>query len=153
MTHGRSAIAIGAALFGAGLLLSTPATAQFAKAEDAIDYRQSAFSIMGNHMGRLAAMAQGKIPFDAAAAQESARLIDTMAKLPWEGFVPGSQADSGAKPGLFQNLDDVRKLADQLNSETAKLPGAAGSLDTLRGQVGATGKACKACHDKYREKI
>lgn len=153
MTDGRTLTAIGAAILGTGLLLPASASAQFAKAEDAIEYRQSAFSIMGNHMGRLAAMAQGKIPFDAAAAQQSARLVDTMAKLPWEGFLPGSHADSGAKPALFENMDDVRKLAERLNSETAKLPAAAGSLDTLRGQVGATGKACKACHDKYREKI
>jgi len=34
--------------------------------------------------------------------------------------------------------------------ETARLPAAAASLDTLRQQVGATGASCKACHDKYR---
>ena len=40
--------------------------AQFAKAEDAIKYRQSALTVMSNHMGRLAAMAKGERPFDAA---------------------------------------------------------------------------------------
>ncbi|RPH66556.1 MAG: cytochrome c [Burkholderiales bacterium] len=148
----KTAFALGAAALVSGMLLASPAMAQFAKAEDAINYRQSAFTVMSNHMGRLAAMAKGERPFDPSTAQHSARIIDTMAKLPWEAFVPGSdKGETGAKPGLFQNMDDVRKLSERLNGETGKLVTAAGSLDSLRTQVGATGAACKACHDKYRE--
>lgn len=150
---GRIATRFAGALAAASVLLAVPAMAQFKKAEDAIQYRQSAFTVMANHMGRLAAMAKGEAPFDAAAAQSSARIVDTMAKLPWEGFVPGSdKGKTSTKPALFQNPDDVKKLSQRLNEETAKLVSAAGSLDTLRPQVGATGSACKACHDKYREK-
>ena len=148
---GRTATLLGAAALVSGALLATPALAQFQKAEDAIKYRQSALTLMGNHMGRLAAMAKGERPFDAAAAQNSARLIDTFAKLPWEAFVPGSdKGKTGAKPELFQNLPDVKALSERLNGETAKLVSAAGDLDTMRKQLGATGAACKACHDKYR---
>ena len=35
----------------AAAVLSAPASAQFAKAEDAIKYRQSAFFVMGQHFG------------------------------------------------------------------------------------------------------
>lgn len=148
---GRIGISSGAAALVCGVLLATPAWAQFQKPEDAIKYRQSALTVMGNHMGRLAAMARGNAPYDAAAAQNSARIVDTMAKLPWEAFVPGSdKGTTGAKPELFQNLAEVRTLSERLNQETGKLVSAAGSLDTLRTQVGATGAACKACHDKYR---
>ncbi|NDG16372.1 MAG: cytochrome c, partial [Betaproteobacteria bacterium] len=49
-----------ASILLAGMTL--PAQAQFAKAEDAIKYRQSALFVMGQHFSRLAAMAQGKIP-------------------------------------------------------------------------------------------
>ena len=35
--------------------------------------------------------------------------------------------------------------------ETGKLIEASGSVDTLRKQVGATGAACKACHDQFRK--
>ncbi len=141
----RTATVLGAAALVAGALLATPALAQFQKAEDAIKYRQSALTLMGNHMGRLAAMAKGERPFDAAAAQNSARLIDTFAKLPWEAFVPGSdKGKTGAKPELFQNLPDVKALSERLNGETAKLVSAAGDLDTMRKQLGATGAACKA---------
>lgn len=149
----KAAIALGAAALATGLLSAAPAMAQFAKAEDAVKYRQSSFTLMSNHMGRLAAMAKGEQPFDAAAAQESARIIDAMAKLPWEAFVPGSEkVKSGAKPELFANPADVQMLSERLNGETGKLVTAAGSLDSLRSQVGATGAACKACHDKYRNR-
>jgi len=148
---GRTATCLGAAALVTGMLLAAPAMAQFAKTEDAIKYRQSAFTVMGNHMGRLAAMAKGERPYDAAAAQNSARIIDTIAKLPWEAFVPGSdQGKTGAKPELFSNLADVKTLSERLNGETAKLVAAAGDLDAMRKQVGATGAACKACHEKYR---
>ncbi|MEY3997929.1 MAG: hypothetical protein RLY60_741, partial [Pseudomonadota bacterium] len=63
--------------------MTLPAQAQFAKAEDAIKYRQSALFVMGQHFSRLAAMAQGKIPFDAKAAAENAAVVESMSKLPW----------------------------------------------------------------------
>jgi len=145
-----AAFATAAALAG-GALVATPALAQFAKAEDAIDYRQSAFTVMANHMGRLSAMAKGEKPFDAAAAQASAQLIATMSKLPWEAFTPGSDGGfSNVKGDPWKNAADFKSLQDRLMGETAKLPESAGSLETLRKQLGATGASCKACHDKYR---
>ncbi|MGD9945444.1 MAG: cytochrome c [Burkholderiaceae bacterium] len=143
--------ALTAVVLGGAVLLPAPAAAQFAKPEDAIKYRQSALTLMSNHMGRLAAMARGNVPFNAEAAQSSAKLVDTLGHLPWPAFVPGSEGSpSRAKPELFQNLNDVKALSERLNGETAKLVTAAGGLDTLRTQVGATAAACKACHDKYR---
>ena len=45
----------------AAAVLSAPASAQFAKAEDAIKYRQSAFFVMGQHFSRIGAMANVNI--------------------------------------------------------------------------------------------
>ncbi len=81
-------------LAAAAVTLSAPAAAQFAKAEDAIKYRQGSFFVMGEHFGRIGAMANGKAPFDAKAAQDNADLVATMAKLPWPAFGPGT--DKGA---------------------------------------------------------
>ena len=36
-----------------GVLAALPAAAQFQKPEDAIKYRQSAFTVMGNHVARI----------------------------------------------------------------------------------------------------
>lgn len=137
------------AVLAAVVLAAAPVRAQFAKAEDAVKYRQAAFTVMANHMGRLAAMAKGERPFDAGAAQASARVIESMSHLPWEAFVPGS-ASKGLKAEPWGDAADFKARADRLQGETAKLPAAAASLETLRQQVGATGAACKNCHDKYR---
>ncbi|MDZ4356943.1 MAG: cytochrome c, partial [Variovorax sp.] len=50
------------ALAAACAVMSLPAAAQFAKPEDAIKYRQSALFVMGQHFGRLGAMANGRVP-------------------------------------------------------------------------------------------
>ena len=81
----------------AGLVaMATPASAQFAKPEDAIKYRQSALSVMGTHFGRIGAMVNGRIPFDAKVAAENADIVADMAKLPWVAF--GAGTEKGAIP-------------------------------------------------------
>jgi cytochrome c556 len=136
----------------AGLAVSTLSFAQFAKPEDAIKYRQSAFTVMGTHFGRLAGMARGAIPYDAAKAQEAARIVATVGHLPWEGFVANSfVAPAKVKGDIGANLADFKSLQDKATAEIDKLPAAAGNLDSLKAQVGATGGACKNCHDKYRQ--
>ncbi len=47
------------ALSLAAAAYAVPAAAQFEKAEDAIKYRQSALFVMGQHFGRIGAMANG----------------------------------------------------------------------------------------------
>jgi len=59
--------------------VALPAAAQFAKPADAIWYRKAGMTIMATHFGRVAAMANGRIPFDATAATDNAE-IATIAK-------------------------------------------------------------------------
>ena len=83
-----------AAAAAALMTLAVPASAQFAKPEDAIKYRQSALFVMGQHFGRVGAMATGRAPFDAKVAADNAEVVASMAKLPWVAFGPGT--DKGA---------------------------------------------------------
>ena len=140
----------------AAAVLSAPASAQFAKAEDAIKYRQSAFFVMGQHFGRIGAMANGKAPFDAKAAQESADIVAVMSKLPWEAFGPGTDkgAPTKALPEVWTEQAKFKDHADKLQAETVKLAAATktGSLDNLKTAFGATASSCKACHDNFRGK-
>ena len=141
-----------AALLGAATAL--PAAAQFAKPEDAIKYRQAVFTVMNRHFGIVAAMANGKIPFDAKAAAENAEIATMMSKLPYAAFVPGSDlGDTKAKPKIWAEMDKFKAAATKMQGEMAKLNVAAksGNLDAIKAAVGATGKSCKACHDNYRE--
>lgn len=142
-------LAVVATLAVAGGIFSTPARAQFAKPEDAVKYRQSAMFLMANHVGRLSAMARGDRPFDAAIAQNSARAVETLSRLAWDGFAKGADSRR-AKPEIWANAAEFTAQQQKLTAETAKLAAAAGSLDTLRPQLGAVGSVCKNCHDNFR---
>ena len=142
----------GAALLGASIAL--PAAAQFAKPEDAIKYRTAAFTVMAAHFGRVAGMANGKIPFDAKMAADNAEIATMMSKLPYAGFVPGSdKGETKAEPKIWAEMDKINAAATKMQEEMAKLNVAAkgGNLDAIKAAVGETGKACKACHDNYRK--
>ena len=139
----------------AGLFAALPASAQtFAKAEDAIKYRQGALFVIGQHFGRIGAMANGRVPFDAKAAQENADTVAALAALPWAGFGPGTDkgAPTKAKPGVWTEQAKFQEHADKFQAEAAKLAAAAktGSLDNLKAAFGPAANSCKACHDAYR---
>jgi cytochrome c556 len=141
---------IASLLASATLLASFSAQAQFAKPEDAIKYRQSALSVMGTHTGRLGAMVAGRVPFDAKAAQDNADVIATMAKLPWQGFGPGTEGGK-VKPNA---LADAKFKAgwEKLAADAGRLDTAAksGNLDQIKAAFGTYAGNCKACHDEFR---
>lgn len=134
--------------------VSLPAAAQFAKPEDAIRYRRAAFTLMGTHFGRVAAMANGKVPFDAKAVADNAEIATIMSKLPYAGFVDGSdKGDTKAEPKIWTEMDKFRAAASRMQDEMAKLNVVAktGNVDAIKAAVGETGRSCKACHDAYRK--
>ena len=136
------------------LAAAAPASAQFAKPEDAVKYRQSALTLMGAHLGRLGAMANGRVPFDAKQAAENAEVLATVAKLPWAAFGPGTDKVSGtkAKPEIWAEQAKFKDLSEKMMAETVKLSAAAktGNLDALKAAFGPTAASCKACHDAFR---
>lgn len=137
----------------AGMAVSLPAAAQFAKPEDAIKYRKGAFTVMAAHFGRVAAMANGRVPFDAKVAADNAEIATTMSRLPFAGFVDGTdKGDTKAEPKIWSEMDKFRAAASKMQEEMAKLNTTAkgGNIDALKAQAGEVGKACKACHDNYR---
>jgi len=133
---------------------AAPAMAQFQKPEDAVKYRKAVMTIMGNHAGRLGAMANGRVAFDAKAAADSAALLETLSRLPWEAFVAGTdKGETRAKPEIWTEQAKFKEGADKLQAETAKLSAAAktGNLDSVKTAFGSVGQTCKACHDAYQK--
>jgi cytochrome c556 len=148
----RSMLLAGAALLGATTAL--PAAAQFAKPEDAIKYRKAAFTVMARHFGLVAAMANGKIPFDAKAVADNAEIAAVMSKLPYVGFVDGTdKGETKAEPKIWAEMDKFKAAAAKMQEEMAKLNVVAkgGNVDAIKTAAGDTGKSCKACHDSYRK--
>lgn len=134
--------------------MSVPAMAQFQKPEDAIKYRKAALSVMGAHFGRIGAMANGKAPFDAKLAAENAAIVETLSKLPFTAFGPGTDlGETRARPEIWTESAKFKKAAENMQAAVADLNVAAktGSLDAVKTAFGAAGKSCKACHDAYRE--
>lgn len=137
-----------------GLSTALPAAAQFAKPEDAIKYRKAVFTVMATHFGRVAAMANGKTPFDAKVAADSAEIATSMSKLPYVAFIEGTdKGETKAKPEIWTEMDKFKAAAGKMQEEMGKFNVAAksGNIDTIKAAAGDTGKACKACHDSYRK--
>lgn len=138
------------------LAAALPAVAQFAKPEDAIAYRQSVMTVMGTHFGRLGAMVQGKVPFDAKAAAENAHVVHEMSLLPFSAFGPGTDLghDTKAKPDIWKDPAKFQAAAKEMQQQVVKLDAAAkgGNPAAIKTAFGDTAKACDACHDNFREK-
>lgn len=134
--------------------VSLPALAQFQKPEDAVKYRKSALTVMGAHFGRIGAMANGRVPFDANIAAQNAAIVETMSKLPWAAFGPGTdKGETRAKPEIWTEQAKFNAGAEKMQDAVAKLNAAAktGNLDAVKTAFGAAGQSCKACHDAYRK--
>jgi len=145
---------LSAALILASAALTTPALAQFQKPEDAIKYRKASFTVLAAHFSRVGAMASGKVPFDAKLAAENAAIAESMGKLPWAAFGPGTdKGDTRALPDIWTEQAQFKAGADKMQAELGKLAAAAktGNLDAVKTAFGAAGQTCKACHDDYRK--
>lgn len=147
--------AASAVIATAAAVLAFPASADFAKPEDAIKYRQSALFMMAQHFGRIGAMVNGKTPYEAKAAVDNAEIVAEMSKLPWAAFGPGT--DKGmttrAKAEIWNEQAKFKEHNEKLMGATAKLVAAAktNNLDNLKTAFSATAGACKGCHDAYRK--
>lgn len=141
-----------AAVALAAALSPFAASAQFAKPEDAIKYRQSAFSLLGAHFSRLGAMVNGRIPYDAKIATENAQLAATLSRLPGGAFPAGSESglNTRAKPEIWKDTAKFQAAYEKMVAEVSKLPAAAGDPGTLKTAFGAAAPTCKACHDDFR---
>jgi cytochrome c556 len=134
--------------------LAAPAQAQFAKPEDAIKYRKASFTVMAAHFGRLGAMANGRVPYEAKAAAENAEVVSALAKLPWTAFGDGTdKGETRAKPEIWKESAKFKEASDKMVAEMGKLNTAAkaGNLDALKAAFGPAAASCKACHDNFRK--
>ena len=135
--------------------LLAPATTIAHESENpALEYRQSLMHLVGANFGPINAMLEGKVPWDAAAVAAYGKDLKAVVDLNvLRGFKPGSEGGD-AKPGIWTNFDDFRKKLEAMQLEARKLADvtATGDRAAIEQQFAATGKACKACHDDYREK-
>ncbi len=131
------------------------AHAQDRKVEQAIKHRRAAFVLMSTYFSRLLQTVEGDRPFDAAQVAKDAKLVDELSRLPWEGFVPGSEhGDTKAKEDIWLDEDHFKRLAADLQTRTATLSKAAatGQMAPLKSAFESTRNACNDCHKAFRKK-
>ena len=145
-------VVLGVALAG----VVTAASAQGVPADRAIKFRQGVLTAMGWNMGPMGAMVKGERPYNKDEFLMRATNLDELAKMPWEGFTPGSDqgAPTKAKPEIWKDAAKFKQAQDALIAASAKLVAAAktGTLDAVKGPFGDVGKTCSACHDDFRNK-
>lgn len=141
-----------AALALATCATTLPAAAQFQKPEDAVKYRKAGFTMMAAHFGRLGAMANGRMPYDANAAKANAQIVVNLSTLPFAGFVEGTSGTAKGEPkaNVWTDRAKFDAGAKKMQEEVAKLAAAAGTEAGLKAAFGAASGTCKACHDDYR---
>ena len=137
-----------------GLATALPASAQFAKPEDAIKYRKAAMTLQNFHLGRIFGMANGRVPFDAKTVASDADTLLAVTRLPFIAFIDGTdKGETKAEPKIWSERDKFMAAATTMQDAVVKLNTAAmgGNVDAIKAAAGDTGKACKACHDTYRK--
>jgi len=151
MTKRLVAVALFVAL-GAGV--AQGALAQ-AKPEILVKQRQAVMTLQGKYFGPLGAMAQGRIPYNAAVVQRNAGFLDNLSRMPWDGFDPSTRNEkSRALPAIYNDSAKFKEAAARLENEVSKLVavGKSGDEAAVKAQIGAVGKSCGGCHDNFREK-
>jgi len=144
-------------LAAVGMILAASVAADAAaqaKPEDLVKQRRAAMTLMAKYIGPVGAMVQGKIPYDAAIVARNSSFVDTLDKMPWDGFQPSTRdvKDTKAKPEIYGNADKFKSRWEHLQEEVGKLAAAAkgGDQNAVKAAFGGVGKACKACHDDFR---
>ena len=150
--HSLLKMFLGLALM-AGFAGAAQAQAPFGKVEDAVKYRKNALFVMSQHFGRLGPVVKGERPYDKDEVAKNVAIAEQMSKLPWAGFVAGSdKGDTRAKPEIWSDAAKFKAAGEKMEQEMSKLSQAAkgGDLNAVKAQFGEVGKACKGCHDAYR---
>jgi cytochrome c556 len=139
---------------GLGAAFSLPAYSQ-AKPDVLVKQRQAAMTLQGKYFGPMNAMAQGKIPYDAAVVTRNAGYLDALSRMAWDGFAPSTKGEkSAALPAVYTDAGKFKEAADRFQGEASKLASLSkgGDEAAVKAQITAVGKTCGACHEDFREK-
>lgn len=146
-------ILLGLSLITASML----AIAHQQTGDDRVDYRQGAYRVMGWHMGLLGDTARGEKPFDLERVRESVKHLQWAERLTATTYTPDTRhaAKSRLKPSAWQDMDTLVDRGRSLKTaiDTLAAQADAGNEAGIKQAIGEVGRACKACHDDFREKM
>lgn len=139
-----------------GLAVTPFAVSHFDDKEMQQSYRQSWFAMVAMNFGPMASSVKGEIPWNQEMMQGWANDLATLTTLNiMRGFGDGSdKGTTRAKPEIWENKADFESKMNDLKTAAAALQKTTtgGDREAIAADVGAVGKACKACHDDYKSK-
>ncbi|WP_029375464.1 c-type cytochrome [Oceanicola sp. S124] len=139
------------AVIALGTAALTPMT-PLAHAEASNPAVKERIALMGEIRGNFAViggMAQGRVDFDAAKAEEAQAALAAAAAMIPEKFEPQeTDPESEASPAIWEDWDQFTAIAAQL--EQAALALDVSSLDGIKAGFGSVGGNCGACHKAFR---
>jgi cytochrome c556 len=114
-------------------------------------------TLQGKYFGPLGAMVRPKdpAPFDAAIVARNAGYLETLSKLPWDGFNASTKDEKSASlPAVFSDMAKFKEAADAEQAAISKLVAASkgGSEADVKAAIGGVGKTCGGCHENFRQK-
>ena len=129
------------------------AFAQFQKPEDAIKYRQSAFTVMANSFGKISAVVKGEAPFNKEEVAKNAAIVAMMSTLPWQAFGPGTEGGK-AQSEIWSDNAKFKAASEKMQLAVVDLNKAAqsGDLENIKKAFSTAGASCKNCHDDFKKK-
>lgn len=136
------------------LLTLSPYLAGADEIEKAVEYRQGVMNVFSWNMKAMSAMMKGKIAFDQTLFARHAKDLAAASTLNlMAGFPEDSESqESDALPEIWMEFDDFKTKYGHLGEVAEKLSSMAATGDkaALGAALEQTGKACKACHKKYK---
>jgi cytochrome c556 len=136
------------------VLIAVFSSANAAEPENYIKYRQLVMKAIGGHMGASTQIVRGKVSPEGDLAMHAtalAQLTSNLTRL----FPEGSDfGETEAKPEIWDNWDKFEQAAGKAKQATAAFAEAVASGDaaTIKATHQDVGKACKGCHEDFRQK-
>ena len=124
------------------------------KPEILVKQRQAVMTLFGKYFGPIAGMADGKTPLSMETVGRNAGYLETLSKMPWDGFVASTSGEkSRALPVVYSDPGKFKKASDDIQAAVLKLVAVSKGTDdaSTKGAIGAVGKACGSCHEVFRQ--
>jgi cytochrome c556 len=122
-----------------------------AQNEDAIKYRQSTMSALGGHMASLSAIVRSKVDHSSHAGVHASG-IAALAPLVVDVFPSDSElGETKALSAVWEQPDEFAERVRALETAAETLGAAGDDLQAIGAALGEVGRACKGCHDDFRE--
>ncbi|MBF86557.1 MAG: hypothetical protein CMJ14_01005 [Pelagibacterales bacterium] len=131
----------------------------FGQEEDIIKYRKNIMKAVGNHISIIAANLKGKVDINSDILPHSNALYLSLAAIDIDKTFPeGTSNTSGLKtkslPIIWSDKKAFRESM-KVSTEKAKalvIAAEGGNRQDIGKALGALGKTCGNCHNKFREK-